>query len=189
MTNLLDSLNSLKEQISKIEETSITKSEEIKEETKVVDNKSILEANLAELKEIQKNKIQINVGGRLYTFSLQTLKSTVGENIFQSGEKLIFYDGSPDLFGYVSDLIRNLNIQKPADYIHKLNIRFNEDETIIKSMINEIFLKPDEEIWPRLKIVREVIAVQIVNENPIEGNNNANVNNYNNRNAAYNYNY
>ena len=192
MTNLLDSLKSLKDKISEIEQTSILPQQVESHKLEIVDNKSIIEKNLLELKQIQNNRVQINVGGRTYTFSLQSLKNSISENIFQTGEKSIFYDGSPDMFTYVSDILRNLTLDKPKEFIYKIKLRINEDEIILKSMINEIFPKSDDEIWPRLKIEREVIVERIVNNNNNQNDLNVNPNNANynynyNRNAAYGY--
>ena len=83
MSSILNSLKSLKEKINDIQGININKETIIEEESeiKIIDNKKILAENLAHLKSIQKSKIEINVGGTVYSISSITLKNTLYENI------------------------------------------------------------------------------------------------------------
>ena len=191
MSNLLDSLKSLKNKINEIEESTKT---EITSDEKVVviDNSEIIKETLVKLKELQSQKVVINVGGKLYSFSQSTLSNTISENIFNTGEKNIFYDGSPDLFNYVTDIIRGLNKQRTeTEEKLKIIVKQSDDDVIVKEMLKQIFPKADEEIFPKLSIEKEVVVQRNINpEVNIPVQNNANYDNYGGGNAAYqNYNY
>ena len=181
MSSLLDSLKDLKDKISQIEDVNVP-SVEIQP---VVDNKAIIAENLAKLKELQTKKVVINVGGKFYTFSSDALKETVTENIFQS-EKSYFYDGSPDLFSYVADILRSL---KKGVTAFSVTLRISEDEVVLKEMLKQIFPKYDE-LMAVLKIEREVIVERVVTTTTTENVNAGGNPNYGG-NAAYNngYNY
>jgi hypothetical protein len=192
MSNLLDSLKSLKNKINEIEES--TKLPITSDEKPVfVDNSAIIKETLLKLKELQSQKVVINVGGKLYSFSQSTLSNTITENIFSNGEKSIFYDGSPDLFNYVSEIIRGLNKQRTeTEEKFKIVVKQSDDDVIVKEMLKQIFPKADEELFPKLSLEKEVIVQRNtnleVNQQPVQ--NNANYDNYGGGNAAYqNYNY
>lgn len=191
MTDLLKSLNSLKNKISQIETDTLGKSvfNEDDKPKEVVDNTSIISENIQKLKEIQKQKVVINVGGEEYCFSSETLKNTLFKNIFESSEKSIFYDGSPFLFSFVAKILREL--QKGFTETNLIvKLIETDDEVIIKEMLKEIFPVADgeEEVLAKIKFEREII-VQRVQQN-VENDlnpNNANNDNYNRGgNAAYN---
>lgn len=191
MSNLLDSLKSLKNKINEIEES--TKTPVTSDEKVVfVDNSSIIKETLGKLKELQSQKVVINVGGKLYSFSQSTLRNTISENIFNTGEKSIFYDGSPDLFNYVSEIIRGLNKERTeTEEKLKIVVKQSDDDVIVKEMLKQIFPKADEELFPKLSLEKEVIVQRQTNvevNQPVQ--NNANYDNYGGGNAAYqNYNY
>ena len=187
MSNLLDSLKSLKNKLNEIEESTVLPKEV---EKVVVDNKEIVRANLQELKEIQKKRCVINVGGKPYSFSLDTISSSLAyNNIFNTGEKSIFYDGSPDLFAYIAEFLRALKKKEnfEGEKTHKITLKIGEDEVVLKEMIKEIFPRSEEEIFPKLKIDREVIIERVVNNQPEVTAPIINNNNYNN--AQYNNGY
>lgn len=195
MSNLLNSLKNLSNKLFNLE-SSVTKSTiEEEKEKKRGENKELLKETLTKLKKIQQEIVKINVGGRIYTFSLDTFKNTASENIFASSKPLstVFYDGSPDLFYYVAELIREFQKEKVSEknFEYKIVIRRNEDMTILKEMIKEVFPKAEEEVLNKIKIEYVAIKERVVVENNVDGNENANVNNNNYQDAAYNnqYNY
>lgn len=191
MSNLLDSLKSLKNKINEIEESTkipVTSDEKVV----FVDNTSIIKETLGKLKELQSQKVVINVGGKLYSFSQSTLSNTISENIFNTGEKSIFYDGSPDLFNYVTEIIRGLTKERTeTEEKLKIVVKQSDDDVIVKEMLKQIFPKADEELFPKLSIEKEVVVQRQTNvevNQPVQ--NNANYDNYGGGNAAYqNYNY
>ena len=175
----------VKEQDSKLE------TEVVKE----VDNKAEIEKTIKNLKQIQKERIIVNVGGQNFSFSLSMLKNTISENIFSSylpntDENAYFYDSNPELFNYVYEVISELNNSNKEKYTNNsqlvINIRHFEDEIVLKEIIKDVFPKSEEEILPFIKIEREVAPVenQRNHETQNQENVNANQNNYNDYNDA-----
>jgi hypothetical protein len=164
MSNILNSLRSLKEKINDIQSLNVNNKEtNIQEEpeNKIIDNNKILADNLAHLKLMQKSKIEINVGGIVYSISSITLKNTLYENIFSNLEqKKIFYDGNPFLFKYVAFVLRNLSKNVADDFQLDVKILYNDDEVVIREMLKEIFSKNETEILSKVKFIREIIKIQ-----------------------------
>jgi len=191
MSDLLKSLNNLKDKINEIESNNFGKNSQTNDEKQevVVDNSSIIAENIKLLKEIQSQKLVINVGGQEYSFSMRTLKNTFSSNIFENKqEKNIFYDGSPDLFNFIARIIRDVQKEFSADS-YVLKLQETDDEVIIKEMLKEIFPSFEEDLLPKFKFEREIVVRTNVEQQQQEENNNQNANynnNYNNNNAAYN---
>jgi hypothetical protein len=190
MSNLFKSMESIKSKLDDIEATFTTTPIPVIS----IDNSQLIQASLKHFKAHFKSKITINVGGVNYAFSQETINNCKLQNIFNNGKTTIFYDGSPYLFEYIAQIFRFFSSKEPnSDSTLKITIKLDEDEGILKKMITEVFLYPEEEVYKYVKIQREVIKEKVVVA-PIEtlpqpeANNNYNYN-YNNRNAAYNYNY
>lgn len=185
MSNLMQNLKNLKDKITEIEEKPLI-------ETVNVDNTEIIKETLRKLKETQKKKVSVNVGGKSYSFCKDTLDSTLSENIFASGETNFFYDGSPFLFKYVAEVLRNVNKSLPEDTKYTLKLKIDDSDVIIKAMLEEVFPKYQDELSKRLVFEVELPKVRVIqNENQNQNNVNPVINNnYNyNNNARYNYNY
>lgn len=193
MSNLINSLNKIRSKIQTLEEKINVNNDKslIKENTQ--DNQVILFQLISEFKQLQNEKIIINVGGKKYFFSKRTIENPLLKNIFSEKTHLfeIFYDGCPELFTYIADFLRfKSNIQNE---VFLVIIKIYEDEIILKEMIKEVFLN-EEKVFDMIKIEREVEKITIPQQVEQVNNNNQNnrgaVNyNYNNRGANYNYNY
>lgn len=184
----MQNLKNLRDKITDIEGTQVVKEEETN-----VDNSEILKETLRKLKDTQKKKVVVNVGGKSYSFCKDTLDSTLSENIFAGGEKNYFYDGSSFLFKYVAEILRNVNKSLPEDTKYTLKLKMHDSDIIIKAMLEEIFPKYDEELSKRIVFEIELPKVRVIQQNEGQNNNNNQNplgynNNYNN-NARYNYNY
>lgn len=194
MTNLLDSLKGIKDKLNEMESGfSHNKPEE---NIPKVNNKEILEKSLKDFKTHNTKKISINVGGKLYSFSEKAINNCKLQNIFNTGERKIFYDGSPELFSYIAQIFRFFRDREPnSDSKLTIVTDINADDIIIKEMIRQIFIKPDEEVYKHVSIEKQKIKVKVQPTAPQNNNNNDNRNaNYDyygggGRNAAYNYNY
>ena len=128
---------------------------------------------LKELKELQKNLVKVNVGGEIFYFNKFSMVKYKHKSIFQDfnvGE-VTFYDGNQDLF---RKYIKNLMINDYGNEVIVLKLKYDDDELVLKSMINEIFYNSTE-ILNKIKFEREVQVVPVIEINPIE---NPNVNNY-----------
>src|SRR2546422_677749 len=101
--NLIETLKALREKISTLEVVV----EDDKPTTKIIDTVSLeerLEKKIHFLETLQKDKIKINVGGKIYTASRSSIFNTKYYNILQDiihndqeGNE-IFYDSTPNMF-------------------------------------------------------------------------------------------
>ena len=146
-------LKDLKSQLNNLNDIEMTKEEEPKKD--YTDNKEILSKTLKELKEMQKSKKHINVGGEIFVFSPNQLQNTLFENIFNNESNNFFYDANNQLFSHINFIINNLNKQIDENFVLEVHIEFLDDETVLKEMIKEVFAKSEEEIFKRIKIVRK----------------------------------
>lgn len=182
MSSLLDSLKSLKDKLNEIENADIT--EVVKEEIPT-DNSELIKQRLQEFKSFQSSKVTVNVGGVYYSFSHKTLSNPKLLNIFvNSQDTTIFYDGSPNLFKYISLIFRLFSNENDTEASKTIKIKLNEDELILKEMIKQVFINPDD-VLAIIVIERETLPEPTVTVNPTENNNNNNANagGYNNYNA------
>lgn len=179
MSSLLDSLKSLKEKLNEIEKADVT---EVVLEELPFDNTELLKQRIVEFKKMQDSKLLVNVGGVMYTFSSQTLSNPKLPNIFSNSESPVFYDGSPELFKYIALIFRHFYGQDNTEAVKTIKIKINEDELILKEMIKQVFLNPDD-LFTLVKIERESLPEPAANPNPIEVNPNNNAGGYNNNNA------
>ena len=195
MSSIINTLKDLKIKLS----STITSDIEALKKEKEEKNKVILNEKLKKFKENQANKLNICVGGLMYSINKYCLINCNLKSIFSNvsdSQKELFYDGSPFLFKYIILLIKNFN-NVDNNYVSTIVINKEDDSIVLNEMIKEVFLhSKDNDIFKRIKVEKKSAisnVVEPVNNAEINNNNNNNNNNnYNNYNYDYNdydYNY
>lgn len=151
MSGVKKDLESLKNKLSEL-----TDSEIKVEKINVRNNKELLNSRLKELKELQSQRVSINVGGKVYSFSARNLELTIFK-----GQKDVFYDGSPEYFNKIAEIIRHfgssLNVEK-----FEVFLSLKDDYHIISSMLEEVYTENVEKVKEKIDFKREEVKKKSV---------------------------
>lgn len=127
-------IKSLKEELSNLSTTNQGKNTP-KER---LDNKEILKLRMQELKEAQKNKAIINVGGKEFFYLRNELQHTIFPYMLEEAKSdSIFFDSSPENFTYIDTIIHLTKSDTEKET--EITVKRQHDIEILREIISEVF--------------------------------------------------